>query len=497
MNKRYLSIWLPLLPADRQEKLNPELKKVPLVFCVPEHGRMMVRAVNRCASKEGIKAGMPLADVRSFCPHIRHLSFDSSSLEKLLHELAEWCLRFTPQAAVDGADGLMLDISGCTHLWGGERRYLNALVKALSKGGYTVRAGIADTIGAAWGMARYGKEPAIAESGKQEAELRPLPPAALRLDPATLARMNKLGFQFISQFITIPAPVLRRRFGSQVLLRLRQALGTEPEALRQVIPIAPYMEHLPCPEPIRTATGIQMALLNLLKRLCERLIREGKGVRHIVFKSYRVDEKLQQMQIGTNSASRSPEHLFKLFEHKICSIDPGLGIELFILEAARVENLREAQHVLWDTGSDRTKIAELLDTIAGRLGRRAICRYLPQESHWPERSFTLTRCFQEQPLLPWPEASNRPLHLLACPEPVEIMAPLPDYPPLLFRYKGKVYRLVRADGPERIKEEWWVGKEEVRDYYKVEDEHGARYWLFRKGLYEEGEPRWYLHGYFA
>src|SRR5690606_20776464 len=151
------------------------------------------------------------------------------------------------------------------------------------------------------------------------------------------------------------------------------------------------------------------------------------------------------IHIGTGRASRNPEHLFRLFEHQINTIEPDLGIELFILEASQVEDLREAQNILWDAGPDPVKVAELLDTIAGRVGRQAICRYLPRERHGPERSFILTRSLQERPQVPWPGAMRRPLHLLARPEPVEVMAPLPDYPPMLFRYRQKVYKLVKTD----------------------------------------------------
>lgn len=497
MPKRYLSIWLPYLAADRQEKRNPGLKATPVVFCAPAHGRMMVRAVNSCASQEGIKQGMVLADVRSICPQVQDFLYDAVALERLLQSLAEWCLRFTPLAAVDAPEGLLLDISGCAHLWGGESAYLKALVSRMAKGGYTVRAGIADTIGAAWAVARYGKDSVIVEPGRQRAALQLLPPVALRLEAETVQRMYKLGFHSIAQFIDIPVPALRRRFGTQLLQRLNQALGRTGEAFEPVHLLPPYLERLPCPEPICRASGIEMALTKLLKRLCVRLTREGKGLRKTDFTCYRVDGRVQQISIGTSRATRNPEHVFKLFEHKISSIGPGLGIELFSLEASQVEDLREVQDVLWDTRPDPGKLAELLDTLAGRVGEQAIRRYMPQASHWPERSFFATGSLQEQPRVPWPTGKQRPLHMLARPEPVEIMAPLPDYPPVLFRHKQKVYKLVKADGPERIMKEWWLEAGEARDYYQVEDEHGARYWLFREGQYAEGDPVWYLHGYFA
>jgi len=309
--------------------------------------------------------------------------------------------------------------------------------------------------------------------------------------------MEKLGFRRIGQFMRMQKSVLRRRFGESLLLRLGQALGNEPETLQPIRPTAPYLERLPCLEPIRTAPGIEIALQKLLETQCERLSREGMGLRSGVFRGYRMDGKVEQIGIGTSRASSSPAHLFKLFALKIPTIEPALGIELFELEATLVEDEPKPQEALWENKGDRTRIAELLDTVAGKVGMAAIRRYLPQQHHWPERSLRATVSLDEVPETVWPSDKLRPLHLLAKPEPISVMVVLPDYPPMMFTHKGKSYRLAKAEGPERIEQEWWIEDGQPRDYYRAEDENGARYWLFRSGQYGDDKPQWFLHGFFS
>lgn len=498
MPKRYLYIWFRHLAPDRLTKIRPELRGKPFLLYAPEHGRMVVKAANEQLTKEGISPGMVVADVRAIFPSAEVFSADVISEEKLLNNLAEWCIRYSPVVATDSPDGLILDISGCPHLWGGEFSYWRSITDRFRKGGYEVRAAIADTVGTAWAVARYGKREMIIKPGKQTEAISSLPPAALRLDNTTLQRMEKLGFRQIGQFICIPRLNLRRRFGDVLLKRLDQALGILPEPLQPVQPAAVYLERLPCLDPIRTATGIEIAIKRLLEALCKRLFQEGKGIRTGILKGYRVDGNVEQISIGTNRASRNAAHLLKLFELKIPEIEPDLGIELFTLEATLVEDLTETQEVLWSKENrDRTAISELLDNIAGKIGPQTIRRYLPQEHYWPERSIKKVSSLDEQPETEWRTDCLRPIHLLPKPEPVDVMVVLPDYPPMHFRYKGEIIRVARADGPERVEQEWWLQSGPPRDYYRVEDERGARYWLFRLGLYGNKKPQWFLHGYFV
>ncbi|HEX3008800.1 MAG TPA: DNA polymerase Y family protein [Bacteroidales bacterium] len=499
MHKRYLSIWFPHFATDRFTRLHPELKDKPFLLYVPEHGRMVVSASSRILSKDGIAPGMVVADVRAILPLVEVIPADRVADEKQLRALAEWCIRFTPVVAIDPPDGLILDISGCAHLWGGEISYLKTITDRLRRGGFDVRVAIADTIGAAWAIARYGRGITIVEPGSQAEALFSLPPVALRLDAPVLQRMEKLGFRQIKQLLCIPASNLRRRFGEGLLNRLGQALGTVTEFLHPVQPTPIYQERLPCMEPISTATGIEIALRRLLEALCERLRNEGKGMRTGIFKGYRIDGETVQISIGTNKASRNVEHLFKLFELRIQEIEPALGIELFELEAMLVEEVSETQESsLWAMGNnDQTAISELLDNIGGKIGMKSIHRYLPQEHYWPERSMKEVSSLEAQPETEWRTDRPRPLHLLSRPESIEVMVMLPDYPPLHFRYRGNIIKIARADGPERIEQEWWLQSGAPRDYYRVEDENGVRYWIFRLGLYGEKNPQWFLHGFFA
>jgi protein ImuB len=260
MHNRFLSIWFRHLTTDRWVIKRPELKGEPFVLAAPERGRMMVKASSPEATSEGVYTGMVVADARAILPTLKVYTDDPGLEDRLLKALAEWCLRYTPVAATDAPDGLILDITGCPHLWGGEQPYLENITATLKSKGYHVRAAIADTIGAAWATARYGKSGLIVEPGEQREALLPLPPTALRLESGILQRLEKLGFHHIGQFIDIPYQTLRRRFGETLSHRLDQALGTGHEPLQPIQPLPPYREELPCLEPIRTATVIQIAL---------------------------------------------------------------------------------------------------------------------------------------------------------------------------------------------------------------------------------------------
>lgn len=497
MPKRYVYIWFRYLATDRLAKGRAELRGAPFLVYASERGQMLVKALSRPLERDGFVRGMAVADVRAIFPGVPVFQSEPEAEKELLHKLAEWCLRFTPVVAVDEPDGLILDSSGCTHLWGGELSYIETLIWRLHKGGYTVRAAMADTIGAAWAVAHFGEQRIVA-SQKQGEALAALPPAALRLDYTVLQRLGKLGFRKIDQLRAMPPGSLRRRLGPVLLQRLEQALGTAHEGLQPIKPAPIYREDLSCMEPIRTARGIKIALERLLEMLCARLLNEGKGMRTGIFKGYRVDGETVQISIGTNRASRNAVHLFKLFELKIPEIKPALGIELFTLEATLVDEFDEQQEALWGmTAAKQTAVAELLDTIAGKVGKSAIHRYFPRAQHWPERSVEKVSELDKQPEIEWATGQARPLLLLPRPKPVEVMVALPDYPPSHFRFRGQIIKVARADGPERIEQEWWRQSGAPRDYYQLEDENGARYWLFRLGLYEAQKTQWFLHGFFV
>jgi protein ImuB len=252
-------------------------------------------------------------------------------------------------------------------------------------------------------------------------------------------------------------------------------------------------------EPIVTATGIEIALEQVLTALCQRLHNEQKGLRTAIFKCYRADGKTVQISIATNRPSCNVKHLFKLFSLKISTLEPDPGIELFIIEAPIVEDhIPQQEKFFGDAGGlEDIRLAELIDRLAGRVGADAIARYLPDEHYWPERSFKKATSLVEKPTSEWRTDRVRPLQVLPAPEPIEVSAPIPDYPPMVFVYKNKVHNIRRADGPERIEQEWWLQQGQHRDYYYVEDEEGCRYWIFRLGHYHDKTYQWFIHGFFA
>ena len=500
MQKRFVSIWFRYLRTDWFIRRQPGLAGTPFILASPENGRLVATAVNALAQKEGISIGMAVADARALFPAIQVLDDKTALSAKLLKGVAEWCIRYTPKVAIDPPEGLILDVSGCAHLWGGEKPYLTEIVKRLNHFGYDVNAAMADTIGTAWAIARFSHDPQIIESGNQIPALLLLPPVLLRIDAAIVERLEKLGLRQVTTFIHMPRTALRRRFGPALLKRLDQALGHEEEWIDPVQPVEPFQERLHCMEHIVTATGIEIALEQLLESLCKRLQQEQKGLRSSIFKCFRVDGKIEKIEIGTNHASCNSKHLFKLFELKIASIEPALGIELFILEAPKVEDLFSLQEKLWNTndGLNDISLYELLDRIAGKIGNINIHRYIPDEHYWPERSFKPAGTIHEKLKSDWRNERPRPLKLLSNPERIEVTAPIPDYPPMLFRYKTKLHKIIKADGPERIEQEWWLQQGQHRDYYCVEDESGCRYWLFRSGHYDAARSyQWFIHGFFA
>lgn len=496
---RYVSIWFRYLLTDWFARRQPALLGKPVVLKVNDHGRAVIARSNAAARMQGLLPGMPVADAKALVSDIVVLDDPPEGPGKLLTALGRWCIRYSPVVAVDMPEGLLLDASGCAHLWGGEQNYVDDLRTRLAAFGYDVRIGMADTIGCAWAVARYGGGTVVA-AGQHLQSLLPLPPSALRLPEHITSLLEQLGLSTVQSFFHIQRSALRRRFGVELLKRMDQAMGRAEEVLLPLVPLQPYQERLPCLEPIMTRKGIEIALGRLLESLCHRLRSEQKGVRKAVLSCYRVERDVRQVEIGTNRASHNTAHLFGLFDLKIADLAPGMGIELFILEAIQVEDAAPLQESIWqaENVAAAAAIAELIDKLEAKLGPGKVQRYLPAEHYWPEHSVRLAQSLRDQPGTAWRIDRIRPIRLLSRPEPIQVSAPIPDYPPMLFRYNGNLHRIKKADGPERIEGEWWHKKGEHRDYYVVEDEQGMRYWLFRQGHYDaDRQNQWFIHGFFA
>lgn len=501
MTPRFVYIWFRYLKTDWLLRRNPSWAEAPFVLHAFNQNRMVVIAANRLAEREGVYPGTILADAKAMIPGLRSLEDNFSEFDGLLTNIAKWCIRYSPIVATDAPDGILVDATGCSHLWGGEASYLKHISEKLKQLGYSTRISMAGTPGTAWAVAHFGHNYSIFKNGEEKQALAMLPPQALRIDPEIAGTLHKLGLSVLADIFRIPTPSLRRRFGETFIRQLQLALGYREEILHPVIIPPIYSERLPCFEPVLNAGGIGIALEQLMKVLCSRLKAEEKGLRLASFKAYRTDGKMVSLSIRISRPSNNSPHLVKLFTEKINQLAAEPGIELFTLEAGRVEPLPPSQEKLWDaeTGQLQDKtIAELIDRISNKIGEHKINRFLPAEHYWPERSIQPASSLEEKPACSWNASTVRPLRILLHPQPILVAAPIPDYPPMHFRHKGRLHKIAKADGPERIEQEWWLQGGEHRDYYYVEDEDGNRYWLFRSGHYEPGKKdQWFLHGYCA
>ena len=466
----------------------------------------MLAAVDPAAALVGLAPGMSLADARARLPELRLVDADPAGDAKALAEFADWCGRFSPWTSVDGADGIWLDITGCVPLAESEAALVRDLVDRAARLGFTARAAVADTAGAAWALARYGGGPVcVLAGGEARAALAPLPVAGLRLPAEIVQDLKRLGLKQIGDLYGMARAPLAPRFGEAVARRLDQALGLLDEPISPRQPIVPRLVRRILAEPISTPDAIEHGLSQLMALLCRQLEEDGLGARRLELACFRVDARVERIAIGTSQPSHEPAHLGRLMTEKIGQIAPGFGIELLQLRALAVEPLAARQLGLDAQKADGT-VAPLVDRLANRLGAGNVLRLVPENSHLPERAARavsmLDTRHDAKRLQDWPAGRPRPIRLLAYPDPIEVMAPVPDDPPLMFRWRRVPHRVRRAEGPERIALEWWrepaAGTDGIRDYYRVEDEAGRRFWLYRRGLYRpETPPAWFLHGFFA
>ncbi|MES3100539.1 DNA polymerase Y family protein [Sphingomonas faeni] len=475
----------------------------PIVLIAPVGRQMEVTAASPAAVALGLTPGMAATQARALVPDLDVRPADAAGDARALRDLAIYAVRrWTPTAAVSGDDGIWLDLSGTTHLFGGERRFCERVVRLMARLGYTARIAVAGTPGTAHARARYGSQPVdiIAAGGEAQA-IAPLPLAALRLDPGALTAAARFGLDRVTDLLPMPRGPLARRLGAATVERLDQALGRVAEPIVPVLLHEMQVAERRLLEPILTAEPIARVIKDLLDDLMQRCREIGHGVRALRLVCQKVDGGDQLVAVGTSSATRDGAHLLRLISLRIDRIDPGLGIEVMRLEAVRTERLDSTAMALTLDDDARMDVATLVDQLAGRVGSAALFRIGALESDVPERAVE-----QVGPLMSpagWP-AWTRPIRLLARPEPLhDVLALLPDHPPRRFAWRGDRHIVVAGDGPERIHGEWWVRSGEVwavRDYFRVEDETGARFWIFRRGDGVDGDTgdlSWYMHGLFG
>jgi len=448
---------------------------------------------------------MPLAQARAICPTLDTRPEDPDGDRAALARLALWCERYTPLAAADPPDGIVLDLTGCAHLWqGGEAALVADLAARLEGAGIAARIAVAGSAAAAWALARAA--PQILSPGTEAAALAPLPLGLLRLDARSVAGLRRLGVRRIADLARLPRADLAARFGAAPRARLDQALGRAAEPIPWPHPEAPWREERRFAEPIGTPDPLATALGLLAGRLCARLAAARLGGQRFVARFARVDGTAQALAVATALPVREAPYLARLLTAQLETVDPGFGVEAMSLDAVTTAPRDPAQARLGDLAeSPAETLARTLDTLALRLGTEAMWRPVPVASHVPEHS--LGRAAPLAPPPRWMQGPPRPVRLLRRPEPVTAVAPVPDDPPLVFRWRGALHRVRAASGPERIAAEWWrrasvpEGREEadlVRDYYRVEDSAGGRFWLFRTGRNAGAAgARWFLHGVFG
>lgn len=506
----------------------------PREFALVESGPhgLALAALNEGARAAGLRAGQPLADARAWCPQLASEPIDRGADARALAALARWAEQYTPIAGLDGLDGLLLDVTGCTHLRGGEAGLLADMARRLEAMGLTARLALADTVGCAWALARFGAQaPTVVPEGAARLALADLPTAALRLDDETVATLRLLGLKRVGQLMPLPRAALARRFRARaqaeaVVLRLDQALGERPE---------PVVPHSPPPALCVTrsfgAPLIDRALVDawmprLLAELADLLAgqsggagagqgveqqglgQQGLGVRRLRLTAFRVDGSVQDLLAGMGEPTRDVAHMLRLLAPRLETLETGFGIESLSLAAEEAAPFRATQTgFAGDRGA--LDLAQLGDRLASRLGERAVYRLGAYESHVPERAERMRprsaagRNAAREAALDLDRM--RPLLMLDRPEPVSVIAEVPEGPPARFVWRRLEHRVTRAIGPERIAPEWWHDGENARtrDYYMVEDAEGRRFWLFRHGLYggapgeTTAEPDWFIHGFFG
>jgi protein ImuB len=504
-----------------------QAKGTPLVTSLRTGSRVLIAAACPHALALGLNPGMAITQARA---QVSGLDIrpadpegDLAALRRLAVALAR---RWSPVVAFDGAGGLFLDLTGVAHLFGGEEAMARRLVRLLARLGFTARLAIADTPGAAHALARHMRDDRdfwICPPGGHEAAIASLPVQALRVDEAAVELLRRLGVERIGTLAAMPRAPLVRRFGAGFAARLDQALGYLPEPLVPVVPPQMIVALRRFAEPIATAEAIAHWLGRLVPELAQALEAAGLGARSVELLADRIDGVPQRIRIGLARPSRDAAHLVRLLARRIETMEPGYGIDALTLHVRRAERL-DAQALAERLDEEAAPdLAPLVDTLATRIGHARLWRCRPVESDVPERSSAraplldppersgprpkrddVRQLDRAGALPPWHARWPRPARLLHRPERVDdVIALLPDQPPRRFTWRGTQHRVVRADGPERVHGEWWKRLAEVhsvRDYFRVEDEQGRRYWLFRRGDGEReatGDLSWYLHGVFG
>jgi protein ImuB len=517
-SQRLLCLWLRRLSTDRVVRRRLATSReaaltAPLAVSGKRGNAELLVAIDDAAERRGLHIGIALAQARAMHPTLDVVPEDADADATLLESIADWCLRYTPLVACDTPHGLLLDITGCTHLYGGENELVADLAGRLERAGFAFSLAIAGTIGAAWAAAHHGTAASYA-NGDERKILSSLPLAALRLPSSTVASLARVGLKCIGDIIDLPRSPLTARFGAGLLQQLDRALGCEHEPLTPRLPVAPYVAEQRFHEPIGREEDVLGTVEKLAARLAFALERRGDGARRIELTLFRTDGEVRRLAAGTSRPLRDPPAIRALFAERLAALadalDPGFGFDMARLSVVVAESCPPEQIGIGNA-EDRAEMHRLVDRLSARLGASRVRRLIAQDSHIPEISAVSVPA-QAATKDGWAafrrhrveaELAPRPLRLLARPEPIEAVAEVPDGPPLRFKWRRAFHDVIAAEGPERIEGPWWDEHGgPARDYFRVEDKAGLRFWLFRAGLYRDfvpgtTPPSWFVHGSFG
>jgi protein ImuB len=517
-SRRILALWFPTLPTDRlqRRKKRPVVSgkappDPPQIVAAKQGGALVLHAVDRKALALGLARGMALADARAMVPDIAVAAADEPADLHLIEQIADWCDRFTPFVALDLPHGLLLDVTGSAHLFDGERAMLDIVRAALKKQGFAVQGALAGTAAAARALAQE-RDGTIAAPGEEAVSVAPLPVDALALAPSVTHAFRRAGLKTVGQVAARLRAELVARFGHEIVATLDRALGKAEKPISPRMPLPDYMAEHRFAEPVTSAAVISFTLHALAESIGHLLEDRGEGARLLEAVFFRADGAVRRLAIETGKRTRDSAIIERLFREKLDALadplDPGFGFDLIRLSANRVERSVPETIGLDAVRKDDEEIAFLIDRLAARFGAQRLVSFQPNDTHIPEAAAAvLPAQYAKTSQLSWEtiretaEAPRRPLRLFAKPEPVEVVAGVPEGPPVRFRWRRAMHAVVLAEGPERIAMEWWRHQQAMptRDYFRVEDSEGRRFWLYRAGLYgrETNDPHWFMHGIFA
>jgi protein ImuB len=491
----------------------------PAVVVAKLNNALQISALNDAASGLGLEIGLPLANARAVCPDVTVLDADEVADTAALNRIADWCDRFTPLVALDPPHGLLLDITGCAHLFGGEAAMLALVCDALRRQGFAVHGAIAGTAVCARTLTRCTPGRIVA-AGEEVAAVKPLPVFALGAGEAITRGLRRAGLKTIGDVASRSRPEITARFGAAFTGLLEQALGQGDAPISPRRPLPDYIVEKRFAEPVITEAVISGTLTVLARTLVTAMERQGKGARRLQASFFRTDGAVRVIAVETGQPVTRGAVIDRLFRERLDAIadplDPGFGFDLIRLSAGRTEIVVQQQRDLDANVHDNDELAALIDRIAARIGGDRVMVHLPQDTHLPERAVAMAPAQHHLATAAhagWPardpdEPPLRPLRLFERPELIQVIAEVPDGPPARFVWRRASHAVVRVEGPERIAMEWWRshGETLTRDYFRVEDEAGLRFWLYRDGLYHREieqeadrvvQPNWFMHGLFA